>query len=72
MNKFTPMHFTGKYRLKNKNVGLWHWRPRRTIDNHIERMFFRLHYLACHAPKPVQEKWSIAYKAFSKKYHKKL
>lgn len=28
----------------------------------------RLHYLACHAPKPIQKRWSKTYESFYKKH----
>ena len=34
----------------------------------IGDQFGRLHYLACHAPKPVQAKWRAAYRTFMKRH----
>jgi len=33
----------------------------------LSKQFGRLHYLACHAPKPIQKKYRVAYENF---YHK--
>lgn len=32
------------------------------------RRFARLHYLACHAPRPVQLRWRAAYREFMNRY----
>jgi hypothetical protein len=34
----------------------------------IGKQFGKLHYLACHAPSPIQKKWNQAYKVFYKKH----
>jgi hypothetical protein len=34
----------------------------------ISRQFGKLHYLACHSPKPIAEKWQKAYNNFYKKH----
>ena len=34
----------------------------------IGNQFGKLHYLACHSPKPIQKKWSKVYDVFHKKY----
>jgi hypothetical protein len=37
------------------------WKPNQIS---ISRRFGQLHYLACHAPAPVQAKWRTAYQQF--------
>lgn len=32
------------------------------------RRFGQLHYLACHAPAPVQQRWSAAYRLFERRH----
>jgi len=34
----------------------------------ITKQFQKLHYLACHAPKPVAKKWKSAYNLFHSKH----
>jgi hypothetical protein len=53
---FRPQHFSGKYKLKVKAIGLWHWHTRRHFDSFIYRTAGRLHYLGYHAPLPIQKK----------------
>ena len=46
------------------------WYPAGWKSNHqtIGKTFKRLHYLACHAPVPIQKKWQGAYSDFCAKY----
>ena len=67
---FRPQHFVGKYKLKNRNVSLWHWHTRRNFDSFIYRVAGQLHYLAYHAPLPVQKKWRKVAQRFEQKYQK--
>lgn len=41
------------------------WKPNQIS---ISRRFVQLHYLACHAPAPVQKRWEQAYKSFCNKH----
>jgi hypothetical protein len=41
------------------------WKPNQIS---IGRRFGQLHYLACHAPAPIQKKWRGAYKTFCSKH----
>jgi len=34
----------------------------------ISRQFGKLHYLACHSPKPIAKKWQLAYNLFMDKH----
>jgi hypothetical protein len=34
----------------------------------IGRVFGQLHYRACHAPQPVQQRWSSAYRTFTRRH----
>ena len=67
---FRPQHFAGKYKLKNRNVGLWHWHTRRNFDSFLYRTVGRLHYLAYHAPLPIRKKWRKVAQQFEQKYQK--
>lgn len=67
---FRPQHFTGKYKLKNRQAGLWHWHTRRNFDSFLYRVAGQLHYLAYHAPLPVQRKWRKVAQRFEQKYQK--
>lgn len=82
MNKFRPQEINRVHiiRLRLKGYGNewinhnWQtrveWWPCGYGSNKIviARRFKRLHYLACHAPKPVQKRWAPAYRAFYKKH----
>ena len=76
MNRFRPQDISKKYimqerrrtgRVENYN---WQtrdkWYPAGWRPNHISigRRFGHLHYLACHAPAPVQKQWRAAYQRF--------
>lgn len=73
MNKFRPqaihkpslikMHTKGIYESYNWQTHV-KWYPAGWKSNQISihRRFMQLHYLACHAPAPVQKKWKSAYK----------
>jgi hypothetical protein len=67
---FCPQHFSGKYKLKVKAIGLWHWHTRRHFDSFIYRTADRLHYLGYHAPLPIQKKWRKVAQKFQQKYQK--
>ena len=80
MNKFRPQDlpksFVVKQRLQQGRAENYNWQARvkwypagwgfnkRVIGD----QFSRLHYLARHAPAPVQKKWSQAYDVFYKKH----
>ena len=79
-NKFRPMDISKKYRLKffvetgkNQNFN-WRtyvrWYPVgwRINKQTLFRAFSRLHYLGCHAPKPIQQKYRRVYNLFEEKY----
>lgn len=42
----------------------WHPVGYKLNKQTISRQFGRLHYLACHAPAPIQKKWKHAYDTF--------
>jgi len=80
MNKFRPQDipksFTIKQRLKYGRSDNYNWQTRVKWypagwgfnKKVIGGIHGRLHYLACHAPKPIQLKWKNAYKVFYKKH----
>jgi len=68
--QFKPQHFYNKFKLRVKNTGRYNKRSRKHVAVHLLRVFGQLHYLAQHAPLPVQSKWQIPYKNFCKKYQK--
>jgi hypothetical protein len=79
MNRFRPQPISKKYMIKERRMGLWvnyNWQPRtrwypagwKPNQISIGRIFGQLHYLACHAPAPVQKKWEQAYKSFCNKH----
>ena len=70
--KFRPQYFDGKWKLKNNPVGNYNWIERRNCDNFILRTCGVLHYLADHAPLPIQKKWKKVWKQFIRKYSKKI
>lgn len=68
---FRPMHFNGKYRIKNNPVGQYHYFVRNSSNwTYIERTAGILHYRADHAPLPVQKKWRRVFKKFIKTHRK--
>lgn len=80
MNKFRPQNLTKRYtikqRLKYSCTENYNWQTRvrwypagwgfnkRVLGS----IHSRLHYLACHAPEPVQRRWAKAYIAFEEKH----
>lgn len=67
---FRPQYFSGKYKLRNRNVARWHWHHRRNFDSHLYRVFGQLHYLGEHAPLAVRKKWWLAWDQFYKKHQR--
>ena len=75
MNKFRPQglskRFILKQRLKYGRPDNYNWQTRVKWypagwgfnKQVIGRIFGRLHYLACHAPAPVQQRYQRAYRA---------
>jgi hypothetical protein len=63
-------------RLKYWRTDNLHWQTREKwypagwgFNNRvISNIHSRLHYLACHAPNPVNKQWTAAYKNFYKKH----
>lgn len=68
--KFRPQQLNGKYRLQHNPVGDLHYYPHRWYDSHVLRVGGYLHYLADHAPLPVQSKWKRAFRRFIKLHRK--
>jgi hypothetical protein len=76
MNKFRPQAISPRYIMQQRRVTgrvenyNWQtrtqWYPVGWKLNHIGigRRFGHLHYLACHAPAPIQKKWRAAYQRF--------
>lgn len=80
MNKFRPQdlpkRFTIKERLKYGRSTNYNWQTRikwypagwgfnKKILGGIHG---RLHYLACHAPLPIQKRWTKVYETFQKQH----
>ena len=80
MNKFRPQDlpkiYTIRERLKYGRTDNYNWQTRIKWypagwgfnKKVIGDMHGKLHYLACHAPKPIQKRWAKAYKMFYKKH----
>lgn len=80
MNKFRPQDlpkiYTIRERLKYGRSDNYNWQTRVKWypagwgfnKKVIGDMHSKLHYLACHAPKPIQKRWSKAYEMFYKKH----
>ena len=72
----TPKRFTLKERRLAGHSQNYNFRARikwypagwKLNKQTIGNQFSRLHYLACHSPKPIAKKWSQAYNAFYKKH----
>jgi len=75
MNKFRPQdlpkHYIMKQRLKYGRADNYNWQTRVKWypagwgfnKKVLGTIFGRLHYLACHAPTPVQKRYQRAYRA---------
>ena len=80
MNKFrpqaTPKRYLIKERLKYGRTDNYNWQTRiewypagyKLNKKTIAKQFSKLHYLACHAPDPIQKRWTNAYDVFHKKH----
>lgn len=80
MNRFRPQDNNKRYLIKQRrkygytDLSNWQtrvdwWPPGYGLNQQsISRRFSQLHYLACHAPKPVAKKWRSAYNQFEKKH----
>ena len=80
MNKFRPQDIGTRHLIRERRLTgrvenyNWQnsvkWYPAGWKPNHISisRRFGRLHYLACHAPQPIQKKWRRAYQTFMIKH----
>lgn len=80
INRFRPQDlpkfYVMKQRLKEGRSDNYNWQSR--IEwypvgwgfnkRKISKQFQRLHYLACHAPEPIQKQWKKAYNLFMKKH----
>jgi hypothetical protein len=82
MNKFRPQDISKRYtislRLKgyDRTFTSHNWQSRtewypvgyKLNKRTISKQFGRLHYLACHAPTPIQRKWRVTYNNFHTKH----
>jgi hypothetical protein len=80
MNKFRPQDLPKSYIFKQRlaygRADTYKWQTRvkwypvgwKLNNRIIGDQFSRLHYLACHAPLPIQKKWNNAYKLFYTKH----
>jgi hypothetical protein len=73
--KFRPQYMSGRYklrvwRLSGKNPN-YNWMPRNDPPiKLIYKIGGRLHYLADHAPLPIQKRWKPVFDRFCRKYPK--
>ena len=79
-HKYRPSDVSKKYRIRYRletgRSESFHWHSRvrwypsgwKLNKQTLGRIFSRLHYLARHAPKPIQKKWFIVYTRFEEKY----
>lgn len=80
MNRFRPQDISRRYVIKQRlrtgradNLN-WQsrvkWYPAGWKINHqtLGNIHSRLHYLACHAPEPVQQRWRPAYRVFMNRH----
>lgn len=80
MNRFRPQdiakHYIMRQRLKTGRSESYNWQTRAEWypavwtrhQQTIAKRFGRLHYLACHAPRPIQKQWHNAYKLFYRRH----
>lgn len=78
---FRPQVVSAKWKLRQRRLG-GPWAGNLNFKSRIEwypaswtahqqqfaRRFSRLHYLACHAPGPVQQRWTAAYRLFEQRH----
>jgi len=65
-----------KYRLETGRSESYHWCSRvrwypagwKLNRQTLGRVFSKLHYLGCHAPKPIQQKYKRVYNQFQEKH----
>jgi hypothetical protein len=79
-NKYRPSDVSKKYRIRYRletgRSESFHWHSRvrwypvgwKLNRQTLGRIFSRLHYLGCHAPKPIQLKYKRVYNLFEEKY----
>ena len=79
-NKYRPMDVSKKYRIRYRietgRSESFNWRSRvrwypagwNINRQNLFRVFSKLHYLGCHAPKPIQQKYRKLYNLFTAKY----
>jgi hypothetical protein len=80
MNRFRPQDINKRYIIKQRLLTgrseTYNWQSRvewypvgyGSNKKTIARQFGRLHYLACHSPKPVQPQWQKVYDNFHKRH----
>lgn len=80
MNKFRPQDIDTRYIMQQRRMTgrseNYNWQSRvewfpvgyRVNKKTIAKQFGRLHYLACHAPAPVNKRWQKAYANFMAKH----
>lgn len=80
MNRFRPQDLLKSYvmkqRLKHGRTDNFNWRIHAEWypvgwginKRRLAKQFQKLHYLACHAPKPIQKQWKKAYTLFMNKH----
>ena len=79
-NKYRPSDVSKKYRIRYRletgRSESFHWHSRvrwypvgwKLNRQTLGRIFSRLHYLGCHSPKPIQQKYKRVYNLFTEKY----
>ena len=81
-NRFRPSSSMNTQRIMRERrkhgsaLGSYNWQSRviwypvgyRLNKQTLFKQFGRLHYLACHSPKPISKKWQQAYDVFHKKH----
>lgn len=82
MNRFRPQEITKRHTIRLRLQGYgnewinYNWQSRvewwpcgyGSNKKTIAKQFKRLHYLACHAPSPIQKKWRVTYNNFMIKH----
>ena len=79
-SKYRPTDVSKKYRIRYRietgRSESFNWRSRvrwypagwQVNRQNLFRAFSKLHYLGCHAPKPIQQKYRKLYNLFTEKY----
>lgn len=70
--KFRPCQYNKRSLVRYGHRPELHWQSRKVlaIKNYLQHLGGVLHYLACHAPEPIQKKWQKPWRRFIDQHRK--